>query len=624
MPMKYGLDLAPWVVQKDLVLLGSQLKAIQVPHLDMSKIPVDRTAHLLETHYLIETGADNVNPSPRIAWIWISDASFLSVALVLKQHLSQIDDTMHWELALDPLIILADSQNASVPPFVIRLSHKELIDPVAIQALYGPLIGKTRLFWLGETTEGTHVGPLIQTTQDLEYYLQATQAWYFSKQLINFGFNHEWPLLIYTHLMRHPERVAQAMVRIMTASSSTCILLEDNREVILWTKLLNESISEEELFKTQFWSKGIIRNFHNYTFDTLNEGYITGCRTPCNGMDHLEGNSGKGLDLKSATYSCVGEAVERFSAWQGQRLVCFQNDPLDARKKIIHSIHDFHPFGPKWDRYLIGPAVDLPVCAVKNLSAFETQDQHFVPECLIPFPYQPSEVTQDVSTYCTGGLAVYSDYTKAVIKGALELLERENFYTHFLFQKPGFILEFSNTLTDNMIKNHLRYWCIVYDSSSKLPIVHCIIHDQTQHFLSRGSGSGYTLEEAISGALAEALQLRQQFLKKEAHEAKGYQDWRDPIVMEWIQSYLAQFQTLSLHDHPLSQLQYTPDQLLTEIKQKLHQINQPLLVADLHCPIIGWHAVRVLIPGLPTHQYPSQSLGGQKIMHLIFTYGVPT
>ena len=380
----------------------------------------------------------------------------------------------------------------------------------------------------------------------------------------------------------------------------------------------------------------------------MNTGYISQGRTPCQGVDYLEGNSGKGLDLSAALYSLVGESVERFAAWQSNKMI----GKLDVTEAIhkknipIYDVDQFHPFGPKWTHYLSTEKIKLPLYQVQD----EIQPHRLcsVPECLIPFPYEAPGSQYEVSSASTAGLAVHSDRTRAIIKGSLELFERNDFYPAFLMQQLGYVLDFSElgssakhgagltqalnsqmhdflVLLEHLQEHQLRYWCIVYDLQSSLPLVHCFIEDQKNHFMSRGTGSGYTLLEAVSGAIAEALQIRQQFLNEDTEAiSKGYIDWRKPVVMQKIQEYLAAFQMLPFVAHPLSGIEYTSDLLLSEIKKSLVQLGKPLLVAELPCAIIGWFAVRVLIPGFTTHQYPSDSLGGQKIIDPVFEYGVPS
>jgi ribosomal protein S12 methylthiotransferase accessory factor len=641
--------LAPWVVKKENVLLGARLKAIKIPHLDTSSIPPNELRYLIQNNYIINQGNENVEInnlsfklgtkdfSAELNWIWISDESFLKAAFLLKECLSLLNPISAWEVVMDKKIVLESlKDNCLKKPFIIRLSHREPIQEKAIVSLYADLINKTQIVWIGESTDGTHLGPIIQRFNDLEKYLLATRTWYFSKKLIEFGFKDYWPLPIYSHLLSSPERVAEAILQVIKAPLETCFLIEENREVCLWTKLTKEKISEPSFFETQFWSKGLIRNFQINEFDSVNEAYVAKCRSPCKGIDYLEGNSGKGIDSNSAIYSLVGESVERFAAWQSNKVIAKLNKQPEFQKKIIYDLDQFHPFGSKWENYLTAQKIELPLHEVKN--EIDPNEIYLVPECLIPFPYEASEPQYDVTTSSTGGLAVYSDYQKAVIKGALELFERDDFYNFFLFQKIGFFLDFSTTLPKlntsmhnfTLLFNHLkskqlRYWCIVYNLTSTLPIVHCLILDGKHNFFSRGSGSGYTLSEAASSSLVEALQIRQQFLKNDNNEvSQGYIDWRTPSVIEQILAYLEKFQKLSFFDHPISSIQYTPSLLLNEIKKNISIVQKPLLVANLPCPIVGWFAVRVLIPGFTTHQYPSESLGGKKIINSIFKYAIPT
>ena len=645
----YTYYLAPWIVQKDNVLLGHRLSAIRVPHLNFSNIPINKLDNLIQNNFILDQKniVNNKNSllqeweeksfDMSLNWIWVSDASFLKSALLLKKYLSCSDLFGHWGITTDKNIISNSlSANPSKKPFLIRLSHQEPIENEIVKNIYADLMNKTQIIWVGESTEGMHVGPIIQTYQDLEKYHVATKTWHFSQKLIEFGFKDFWPSSIYLSLISDPQKIANAILEIINASPETCFLVEENRKTCLWTTLTGNKVSESTFFDTQFWSKGLIRNFKMDHFDSINEGYISKCRTPCKGIDYLEGNSGKGIDKNSALYSLVGESVERFSAWQSNREISKHNKPRVTNKKNYYDVSEFHPFGPKWSEYLASEKIALPLYEVKD--EINPNRICLVPECLISFPYEAPEPQYDVTTSSTGGLAVHSDYKKAVINGALELFERDDLYSSFLFQKDGFVLDFSNisaqlsTATHDFIlllnclkNNQLDYWCVVYSLKSTLPIVHFFIHDKQNHFFSRGTGSGYTLLEAIEKALAEGLQIRQQFLNNSRDQGCTiYDNWRKPEVIDQIQTYLERLFKLPFFEHPLHSIEYTPSLLLEEIKENLKIKKKPLLVADLPCSIEGWFAVRVLIPGFATHQYPSESTGGKRIINPIFTHGVPT
>ncbi len=348
-------------------------------------------------------------------------------------------------MVLDKNIILNDLHiNPLKKPFIIRLSHQEPIENQIVKNIYADLMDKVQIIWVGETTEGVHVGPIIQNYQDLEKYQTATKNWHFAQKLIEFGFKDFWPSSIYLNLISDPKKIADAVLEIINGPPETCFLVEEHRKTRLWTTLINNKVSEAVFFDTQFWSKGLIRNFKIDHFDSINEGYISKCRSPCKGVDYLEGNSGKGIDKNSALYSLVGESVERFSAWQSNRKISKHNKLSVIDKQNYYDISQFHPFGPKWVQYLASEKIMLPLCKLKD--EINPGRICFVPECLVPFPYEASEPQYNVTSSSTGGLAVHSDYKKAVINGALELFERNDLYRSFLFQKVGFVLDFPDSL----------------------------------------------------------------------------------------------------------------------------------------------------------------------------------
>lgn len=655
----YSYILAPWVIQKDDLLLGHKLKVIRVPHLNFSSVPPNKLGCLIQNNFIFDQinkkNAANINDSllyekqkkaktdNLLNWILASDASFLDSAFLLKKYLSLLDSSHRWEVTTDKNLVLNNlNVNSSKKPFLIRLSHQEPIGDEIVKNIYADLINKTQIIWIGESTDGMHIGPIIQTEHDLEKYQIATKTWNFSQKLIDFGFKDYWPSSIYLNLISHPEKITNAILKIMEAPPETCFLVEENREVCLWTKLTENKISESTFFDTQFWSKGLIRNFKMEHFDAINECYISKCRSPCKGVDYLEGNSGKGIDKTDALYSLVGESVERFSAWQANKLIPKYDKPVKTNEQNYYDIGQFHPFGARWTEYLMSEKIELPWYAVND--EINPNKTCWVPECLIPFPYEASEPQYDVTTSSTAGLAVHSDYKKAVINGALELFERNDLYGSFLFQKAGFFLDFANIpgrpkfsmesfieLLNRLKTNQLDYWCIVYNVKSTLPIVHFFIHDKKNHFFSRGSGSGYTLLEAIEKALVEGLQIRQQFLNssnnpnmENSSVCEIYDNWRKLDVINQMKTYLQSFCKMPFFEHPLYAVEYTPGLLLEEIKKSLHIEGKPLLVANLPCAIKEWFAVRVLIPGFIAHQYGSDSIGGKKIINPIFKHGVPT
>ncbi|HEV2524659.1 MAG TPA: hypothetical protein VGU44_05965, partial [Gammaproteobacteria bacterium] len=196
--------LAPWIINKEKVLLGAKLNAIKVPHLDFSIIPPNKLEHLIQNNFII----DQLDPKKIVDikntffhekrtktseiplnWIWVADSSFLEPAFLLKKCLSLSNLSSQWEVVTDKHTILNSLNiNHLKKPFIIRLSHQEPLENEIIKYIYADLMNKTQIIWIGETTEGVHIGPIIQTYQDLEKYHIATKTWHFSQKLIEFGF----------------------------------------------------------------------------------------------------------------------------------------------------------------------------------------------------------------------------------------------------------------------------------------------------------------------------------------------------------------------------------------------------------------------------------------------------
>ena len=270
---------APWVLKIGNVLLGPQLKALRVPHLDISLIPQEKLEYLLNNHYLVAQSAPEASqaytdastvldkglgaqPSTRTAdqplhWIWISEPSLLAAALLLKEHLSSCEPNNPWAVVMDKGIILehlaAITVSNSSKPLIIRLSHQEPIGEAIAQNIYADLLGRTQIVWIGESSDGTHLGPIMRSADDLTQYLYATNIWHFSRKLIQFGFADYWPLAISKHLLSKPRQIAEGIVAILKAPAGTCIILEESRTVRLWTCLIEEKVSESDFFERQFF-----------------------------------------------------------------------------------------------------------------------------------------------------------------------------------------------------------------------------------------------------------------------------------------------------------------------------------------------------------------------------------
>lgn len=638
----------PWVINKGKYFIGPKLKVIKAPLKNLKSISKKDLNYLEDLQFIINTTSllkfteffindiaykDEVCSKENFCWLWVTDKIFLSSAYSISLSLNSrvVDFTFKVTTKKQQIVKhLQNNRQKFSRYLIIPFSNNEPISNRAIHKKFGDLFN-VEILWMGECLEGMHLGPIVKFPDCLNDYKKCIQEWSSTKNLFSLGFKDYWPLSLHNSIANYKEIFICAIIKLIQYSSYTgsCILVETNNEVKIWTALKRFSVSEAEFFKTQLWSKGLIKGFKTCRLELFKNIFISECKSPSRGIDYLEGNSGKGFTSKSATYSAIGEAIERFSALEAN---CLPSEIKDKDTYKLYTLDQFHPFGHKWEKYLASGKHFIPLQLVKN--ELEENDFVYVPECLIPFPYLPTLPNYDVTTSSTSGLAVYHNYDEAVIKGTLEILERNNFYPSFLNLKDGFQLDIFSlcsinhpnymTLCQNLklLKGmSIEVWFILYKDYFNLPIIHCFLLDKINHFFSRGSGSGYTWYTAIEKAFLEALQIRQQFLTfKDNPVSLAYINWCKEEVIQEILSYISSFHSIKLD---MSET-YTKDELLIKIKKILRTLQKPLLVARLPKIINNWDSVRVLIPTLTTHQYPSYSEGGKSLLNPSFIYGVPS
>lgn len=522
------------------------------------------------------------------------------------------------------------ARRPGVPAPVVLFIHA--LEPGAPASVVEPLLPHARVLWFGECAEGLHAGPLLERREDVERYVEASWDWSFFATFRELGFGAEWPLSLLPRLREEPAAVARAVAAVLRAPPGTCHLVEEARPVSLWPWLREAPAEPEGFAERQRWSKGLLSHLTLRPLAGLEGAFTGSCLTPCGGESFLESNFGKGTQLEQARRTTVGEAVERFASWRANH----PPPPPPEPPSRHYRLEDFHPSGPSWLEYLArGASEELPARAVRDEL---TGALVSVPECLIPFPFTPPtpQVDPDANT---AGLAAFPTREGAVLRGALELLERHNFYPAFLHLAPGELVPLERLgqdpeaatlrrLADALAARHMRLWLICYPEDFGLPIVQAFLHDRAAGHLSRGSGSGRTLAAAALRALLEALMTweqhefsRQAGEDEDPHRARdSYAAWRSPELIAQVVAYLDRQPALAR-----SVPSYADDAaLLAQVKGELRRRGIPLLVADLPCPVQGWSAVRVLLPGVTSTQQPSESAGGRRLMSPAFRYGVPT
>jgi len=359
--------------------------------------------------------------------------------------------------------------------------------------------------------------------------------------------------------------------------------------------------------------------------------HLATCLTQHDRVDCLEVNGGKGLSSEKAQITVVGEAVERLAAWEANRRI--QHDGPKIIKEDTRTFHlqDFHPFGPPWEIYLAHQQPKLPMVEVLDEI---TGDRCAVPECLVPFSYAPNDPSLIATACDSAGLAAYPTYEGAVLRGALEVLERNNLYPALKNLRsarnmtqwiPQELDPAGQNLWNEIHAAGLSIWILSYPDPVDVPIAHAFLYDPAGGFMSRGSGSGLTFGDATTGALVESLQIRE---RHKLLMTEGFPDEDAALYAAWAQRELIDILVDYLNDQPPGGIDdarsfETDAECLQWVMKGLVGAKRPLLVVRLPEIVVGWSSVRVLIPGMTTHQYPSHSAGGSILENPAFPYPIP-
>ncbi|MFL5343421.1 MAG: YcaO-like family protein [Hyalangium sp.] len=528
------------------------------------------------------------------------------------------------ELGSEVQLITSPRQLPALPvrPLVLLMEDLEPGSPMEASA---PWLEAARVVWCGECLEGTHVGPLLETPADARDYTEATQGWASMGELRGMGFGAQWPLGLMSHVARAPQAVARAVLQVAQAPRGSCFLLEQERQVRLWTSLREQPLAPDSLFASQRWSKGIFNGLTVEPFADTAAGFIASCLTPSGGIGFLEGNFGKGRTREDAERIARGEAIERFAAWQAHHVP----PPPGGAPQRTYGLLDFHPDQAGCLRCR---EQGLPRVPMRPVWDEVHRVWAEVPECLVPFPYRAPSPALQFGASDTCGLAAFPSREGAVLRGTLETLERHNFYPSFLHQRPGVLLTpemlpegcWARELYAHLAGLGLRCWWLHYPDAFAAPVLHAFVLDPQGGHLSRGSGSGPRLAIAAEKALLEALltRVQHQFVAENGASADddAYADWQREEVVQPLVRYL---EAQPLASTPPREFD-SEQALLAHLLSVLADQRLPLLVAELPCPVLEWSAVRVLIPGLTTHQRASDSAGGSRLWGATFRHGVPT
>lgn len=480
--------------------------------------------------------------------------------------------------------------------------------------------------WSGECTQGTHVGPVFRNAEQVGRYERATTEWCSAARLADLGFGDLWPNAL---RRAEPSRIAGAILNVLQLSYGHCLLVNAaTQTVALWTATAYCDHDASTFLREQSWDKGLIRGLTIRPSALIPEVNIAHCLSPAGRLAaDLESRSGKGLTDVETFGSTVGEAVERFSAWYAN----FRHLGKPSPPASDYRPDQFHPYGPAWERYI---SRGMPPLDTVPARVLDEGTKATVPWCLVPFPYLPDTGGERPTFNDTTGLACHPRWGEAVIRGALEVLERHNLYTNLLFERVGIQLdptrvnglrpEISRFLSRSGKRNDERIWLIAYPQGAlTAPVIHAFRRSADGHYIARGSGSGLSLKDAVEGSVMEFAQVNEQFISGAPERlGKGHADWSTQTVVTRLSAYLDSQPVAT--EVPDELMRLTPRSPVHDVANKLRRAGSRLLVSALPCPVPGWSAVRVLAPGLATNQSASNSAGGNLLADATFPYAVPT
>jgi len=355
---------------------------------------------------------------------------------------------------------------------------------------------------------------------------------------------------------------------------------------------------------------------------------------------------------KIAVERAVGEFVERFSLrfFNKKEIKKIQYSRIDNNSIKLKQIVNFSK------EQLKDKKIKQKLGTEKDFFLFTTgfnllnNKKIFIPAQLVYVPFNGFKEKIIRLPISTGAAASFS-FKKAIIKGILEVIERDAFMIYFLNKEFGYLINIEENKYLRQIHNFIKKYnleiytfflptdikvynilTIIIDKSGFAPAVNC------------GVDSDINLDKAILKSIEEALQVfswirfsmyfDKNNKKNDLYDIKqrGYY-WSDinkiPLIMKWIKNtknviqysklkkYLFNFSAKILVDDD-----YCLDYLIKEIKR----LNVNIYYKDITHPIFKkyrFKVAKVIIPELqPLYLNESfKYLGGERIYNILYNLG---
>lgn len=461
-----------------------------------------------------------------------------------------------------------------------------------------------------ETSDGLCIGPGPASLLGARVALGLTER---ERQLKALGFERSLSTLP-MWAERDPEGLARWIALLETLPGNACVLPESGRIVDV-PHAVGLAPAVYSHVDRMVWAHGAIADLAVRQAVSAPPVFVSSASIHPPSFDGLDQVFGKGYTREQAWWSAVGECVERISAsnWYPP------NDSVDALPHF--QLCDFHPFGEEWSR-----AAEVPLRNASFVRACDLSNARdvAVPAALIPFPLFPDGSGFRPTRSDTCGLAAYPTYEGAVVRGALEILERDDLYPNLMVMRIGYRVPVDGRAREVAEGSRLSVTAITFALEQPIAIVHAFVSDPERRAMARGSGSGRTLTAATEGAVAEAIQVLE--FNNEALERGS----KDPTLNVWASSQLKHLLNDYFSEFPLIEVAETRHgdtsdlDTLALILGAVRGRNQPLIACNLPSPLASWSAVRVLIPGATCHQHASRSAGGSRLSPRVFPFPILT
>lgn len=321
-------------------------------------------------------------------------------------------------------------------------------------------------------------------------------------------------------------------------------------------------------------------------------------------------HGGKGSTDTQSFFSAVGEAIERYSA----RLFLYDNKYIitDSYKNLNRlGRRILNPIELKLDENFINKYSHC-----KNFEWIEgycltNKEKIFLPANSVFFPYdRPKELM--LHSQSTTGISSEVTFSRAVLQGLLEVLERDSYSIVHKARMKVKVIEI-NECDDKSIKRILKFLnekditvhLTLISQFSFVHVVHCTLESKKYPRYTHGSGANLSILVAIKRSIFEAIQLRVSQKELEYLIKDNIEHEEIPSVL-WgmgIKEYVSPFLTnidsekikfTSINDLSTGNIILDLQFLVDNLKREGYNV----YCANLTRDDVPLYTARVIVPGL--------------------------